>query len=86
MAGTKAANELGIYDMSGNVFELCSDWYDSTYPTGTNNPAGATSGSYHVIRGGSWYYGASYCTVFHRYYDTPVSRNSNLGFRVVLVP
>ena len=59
--GKKQANALGLYDMSGNVYEWCWDWYGSGsgYPSGTEDPAGPDTGSDRVLRGGSWYYGAS---------------------------
>jgi formylglycine-generating enzyme required for sulfatase activity len=84
--GEKAANELGLFDMSGTVGEHCSDWYGSTYPSSSNNPTGASSGSNRVIRGGNWYYDASNCTVAYRRTSGPGSRGTGLGFRLVLVP
>jgi formylglycine-generating enzyme required for sulfatase activity len=85
--GTKDPNELGIYDMSGNVYEWCSDWSSLTYPSGENNPTGASSGSNRVSRGGSWLNPAYGCRVSSRDVYTPSGRSSYLlGFRVVLVP
>jgi len=81
--GTKLPNELGLYDMSGNVFEWCWDWYDS-YPTGTQaDYRGAASGTNRVLRGGSWNINASYATVATRNYSNPNYQYSNLGVRVV---
>ena len=83
--GMKQANELGIYDMSGNVYEWCQDWYGGSYVNSSQtNPTGAVSGSYRVCRGGSWYYNARYCRSSYRYYFTPGIRSSILGLRLVL--
>jgi formylglycine-generating enzyme required for sulfatase activity len=85
LVGGKKANELGLYDMSGNVAELCSDMYAATYPSGTADPTGGPQANLHVLRGGRYNVDASYSAVNYRgtgiRYDT---RNSSLGFRVVL--
>ncbi len=82
----KRANELGIYDMSGNVWEWCSDWYGNYGGGEQNDPTGAYSGSYRVLRGGSWSGVARGCRVANRDSNTPGIRNDNIGFRVVLLP
>ena len=65
--GKKQSNSLGLYDMSGNGYEWCWDWYgSSSYPSGTEDPAGPDTGSYRVVRGGCWSDSASYCTVSYR--------------------
>ncbi len=84
--GTKSPNELGIYDMSGNVYEWCQDWSGSYSSGSQTNPTGPSSGSYRVLRGGSWYFNARYCRVSFRFNITPVNRSHNCGFRLVLVP
>lgn len=86
VCGTKRANALGIYDMSGNVLEWCKDWYGSYISYDVNNPQGASSGSYRVLRGGSWNNNARNCRVANRNNNTPGNRNNNNGFRVVMIP
>ncbi len=81
--GLLAPNELGLYDMSGNVFELCWDLYGE-YPTNDQtNPHGPSSGSHRCIRGGSWSNPFLNSRVFHRSILTPTSRNAIVGLRLV---
>ncbi len=87
IVGQKAANELGVYDMSGNVSEWCSDWYrDSYYSSPVNNPQGPSSGSNRVLRGGNWLSIEQVCRVSYRGSDFPNRRAGTIGFRLVLVP
>ena len=82
--GSKQANELGIYDMSGNVCEWCQDWYDSYSSSSQVNPTGANSGSSRVCRGGCWFFTAGYCRSSYRFIGTPGLRIDFLGLRLVL--
>ena len=81
--GEKQPNELGLYDMSGNVWEWCEDWYGGYSVTPQRDPLGAADGSSRVVRGGCWDLGARSCRVSFRILSTPDYRDYNLGFRLV---
>ncbi|MDF7821837.1 SUMF1/EgtB/PvdO family nonheme iron enzyme [Runella sp. MFBS21] len=81
--GQKGANELGLYDMSGNVWEWCNDWYGAYTGSADSNPTGPASGSLRVLRGGSWYETPEWIRVAIRINRPPSLRNFLFGFRVV---
>ena len=81
---TKAPNELGIYDMSGNVYEWCNDWYDDYTSASQTNPTGPNSGLCRVGRGGSWRANARYCRVSSRYCSGQELCDTARGLRLAL--
>ena len=88
VVGTKTPNGLSIYDMSGNVWEWCSDWYDSAYYASStqDNPQGPSSGDYRVKRGGCWKVSPVYIRCANRGYEDPSNTGNHLGFRLVMEP
>jgi len=83
--GSFRPNAWGLHDMHGNVYEWCEDWYGG-YPSGSvTDPSGHSSGSYRVLRGGSWGFYAKSCRSAKRYKLSPSYRNRYYGLRVVLL-
>ena len=82
-AGQFPANDFGLFDMSGNVSEWCSDWFDREYyqSSPARNPKGPETGMYKVIRGGAWSDEAARATVFFRNWVRPTQTTPNIGFR-----
>ena len=82
IVGTKSSNELGIHDMSGNVYEWCNDWYGNYGSEPQLNPQGPSSGEYRVARGGSWSDFAERACVWSRIFGAPDDRDISMGFRL----
>ncbi len=80
----KSPNELGIYDMSGNVFEWCQDYFSYYNSSSRTNPQGPSSASNRVLRGGSWLNFDRYCRVSYRSNASPGSTSSDIGLRLAL--
>jgi formylglycine-generating enzyme required for sulfatase activity len=84
--GTMNPNELGIYDMSGNVYEWCSDWFDYYTESPKTNPEGPEQGEFKIVKGGSWYGYIGGSRISCRASDDPGNKRSYIGFRVAMSP
>lgn len=84
--GQKRANAWNLYDLQGNVWEWCLDWYGPYVGGALRDPTGAPSGTLRVIRGGGWFHAASYCRASARRGNAPDAQSFNLGFRLALSP
>jgi formylglycine-generating enzyme required for sulfatase activity len=86
--GLYPANAFGLYDLHGNVWEWCADWYDGYYygRSPREDPPGPARGAFRVVRGGSWFYYGQYCRSAYRVRDKPSHRDDDLGFRVAVGP
>ena len=83
--GTLAKNNWNLYDLSGNAMEWCSDWYGNDYYSKSENtdPQGPSTGTFRVLRGGSWYSISEFCSVYNREFIHPGTRSEEIGFRIV---